>query len=168
MNTSETVRANLSDEAADEILRNTEWTKWADARDMIQAVYAKGRRAGAAAVPQVQGLTDAARDVLAERQRQISAEEWTPQHDDMEHDDGCLSRAAACYALQDHGFPVLWPGIIDKFRFNSLWPWDVQWWKPKDERRNLVRAGALILAAIERMDRATKNGLTIKEQSDES
>jgi hypothetical protein len=58
MNTSETVRANLSDEAADEILRNTEWTKWADARDMIQAVYAKGRRAGAAAVPQVQGLTE--------------------------------------------------------------------------------------------------------------
>jgi hypothetical protein len=36
--------ASLSDEAADEILRGSEWTKWSDARDMIQSVYAKGRK----------------------------------------------------------------------------------------------------------------------------
>jgi hypothetical protein len=35
-----------------------------------------------------------------------------------------------------------------------LWPWSVQWWKPKDRRRDLVRAGALIVAEIERLDRA--------------
>lgn len=27
------------------------------------------------------------------------------------------------------------------------------WWKPKDRRRNLVKAGALIVAEIERLDR---------------
>ena len=35
------------------------------------------------------------------------------------------------------------------------WPhtWDASWWKPKDRRRDLVRAGALIIAEIERLDR---------------
>lgn len=35
-----------------------------------------------------------------------------------------------------------------------LWPWDREWWKPKDRRRNLVRAAALLIAEIERLDRA--------------
>lgn len=34
------------------------------------------------------------------------------------------------------------------------WPWDFQWFKPSDDRRNLVKAGALILAELERLDRA--------------
>src|SRR5690606_333611 len=38
----------------------------------------------------------AARDVLAERRRQIEAEGWTPGHDDK-HAEG-LACAAACYA----------------------------------------------------------------------
>jgi hypothetical protein len=38
--------------------------------------------------------------------------------------------------------------------FLEIWPWDRKWWKPKDRRRDLVRAGALILAEIERLDRA--------------
>lgn len=49
-----------------------------------------------------QPLTDAARDVLAERQRQISAEGWTPEHDD-EHADGSLSQAALTYIEWVHG-----------------------------------------------------------------
>lgn len=80
--------------------------------------------------------SDAARDVLAERERQKSVEGWTPEHDD-EHNDEQLALAAACYAL---GSP-------------TFWPWENRWWKPKDRRRNLVRAGALILAEIERIDR---------------
>ena len=31
--------------------------------------------------------------------------------------------------------------------------WDSEWWKPKDRRRDLIRAGALIVAEIERLDR---------------
>jgi hypothetical protein len=35
----------------------------------------------------------------------------------------------------------------------SCWPTDWRW-NPADPRRNLVKAGALILAEIERIDRA--------------
>jgi len=31
-----------------------------------------------------------------------------------------------------------------------LWPWGVEYWKPKDPLTNLVRAGALVAAAIDR------------------
>lgn len=92
----------------------------------------------------------AERDVLAERQRQISAEGWTPEHDD-EHADGGMAQAAACYAL--HTEPV--GNVGDYLRF---WPWDAAWWKPKDRRSNLVRASALILAEIERIDRRVARG----------
>lgn len=92
--------------------------------------------------------TQAASDVLAERARQIAAEGWTPEHDD-EHDGGELARAGAAYALmadrEIHLKRKMTPG---------WWPWAVAWWKPKDRRSDLVRAGALILAEIERLDRA--------------
>lgn len=39
-----------------------------------------------------------------------------------------------------------------------LWAWHSRWWKPKDRRCNLVRAGALIVAEIERLDRAAALG----------
>jgi hypothetical protein len=94
------------------------------------------------AAPQTE--KDAARDVLAERKRQIEAECWTPQHDD-EHGNGEMAKAAACYALGSQGWPQ---------RGVNFWPWDASWWKPASNRRNLVKAGALILAEIERLDRA--------------
>lgn len=94
-----------------------------------------------------QKLTQAARDVLAERQRQISAEGWNPEHDD-EHDDGSLCMAAVCYAEGDHDDDLL----------PANWPWARKWWKPRDRRRNLVKAGALILAEIERLDRVAQKG----------
>lgn len=87
----------------------------------------------------------AALDVLAERRRQMEREGWTPEHDD-EHEDGELSRAAAAYAVE---------GIVWSHMPRSLWPWDMaSWYKPTTRRRNLVKAAALILAEIERLDRA--------------
>ena len=99
--------------------------------------------------------TNAARDVLAERQRQISAEGWATEHDDQ-HDSGELASAAASYAqcagLQREG------AVCEnafKAPYVENWPWSEYWWKPStDPRRNLVKAGALILAEIERLDRA--------------
>jgi hypothetical protein len=94
--------------------------------------------------------TQGARDVLAERQRQISAEGWTPEHDD-EHGGGHIANAAAAYAHYAAG------GGYKRAR--ELWPWSDNYWKPgdwanlTDRRRCLVKAGALILAEIERMDR---------------
>ncbi|EQB0382787.1 hypothetical protein ACYAFJ_004832, partial [Pseudomonas aeruginosa] len=84
-------------------------------------------------------------DVQAERRRQIEAEGWTPEHDD-EHDNGEMALAAASYAAYAH---IELSGDLP-----FCWPWDQQWWKPKSSRENLVRAGALVLAEIERLDRA--------------
>ncbi|HHK4734670.1 TPA: hypothetical protein ACQTZZ_000979 [Pseudomonas aeruginosa] len=84
-------------------------------------------------------------DVQAERKRQVEAEGWTPEHDD-EHDTGALASAAGCYAMFSLAYPAGDP--------SHFWPWDKSWWKPSpDGRRNMVKAGALILAEIERLDR---------------
>lgn len=87
-------------------------------------------------------------DIAAERQRQISAEGWTPDHDDA-HGSGEMAKAAACYALN--------AGRAPEYRDNSFvrsyWPWEFSWWKPTTARRDLVKAGALIVAEIERLDR---------------
>ncbi|MBZ7262444.1 hypothetical protein FMK81_13095 [Klebsiella oxytoca] len=90
-------------------------------------------------------FTTAATDVLAERQRQITAEGWTPEHDD-EYQHCEMAVAAACYIMADDDPRADVP---------ELWPWPSEWWKPTDVRRDLVKAGALILAEIERLDRAT-------------
>jgi hypothetical protein len=87
--------------------------------------------------------TKAIEDVIAERDRQKTVEGWSEAHDN-EHALGEMALAGACYALQ---FALPKPGP------NKLWPWDRKWWKPKEPRRDLVRAAALILAEIERLDR---------------
>ena len=94
--------------------------------------------------------TQAARDVLAERRRQVEAEGRTPEHDDM-YIDGQMAVAAGYYALA-----CGYPGERDIARGHvpQYWPWAPSWWKPRSVRRNLIKAGALILAEIERLDRA--------------
>ncbi|WP_373879380.1 ead/Ea22-like family protein [Klebsiella variicola] len=89
-------------------------------------------------------VTAAAADVLAERQRQVSAEGWTAAHDD-EYQHCEMAVAAACYIMADDDPRADVP---------ELWPWPSEWWKPTNIRRDLVKAGALILAEIERLDRA--------------
>ncbi|MGI0711372.1 hypothetical protein ACRCPD_24775 [Pseudomonas aeruginosa] len=85
-------------------------------------------------------------DVQAERRRQITAEGWTPDHDDL-YCAAELPRAAAAYILS---------GANDEAP--AIWPFVAKWWKPRDARANYVRAGALILAEIERLDRAAAPG----------
>jgi hypothetical protein len=79
-------------------------------------------------------------DVLAERKRQVELEGWTPEHDD-EHDKGEIAAAAFTAVKSPHDIN------------NLVWPWSLEWWRPSDRRRNLVKAAALILAEIERLDR---------------
>ncbi len=95
-------------------------------------------------------ISAAARDVLAERQRQIDVEGWTPEHDDA-HGYGDLARAAACYALTIREWRFRIDGALNVLEY--LWPWSLEWWKPTTRRRDLVKAAALILAEIERIDR---------------
>ncbi|HHQ3848755.1 TPA: hypothetical protein ACSPXK_000413 [Pseudomonas aeruginosa] len=89
-------------------------------------------------------------DVQAERLRQIEAEGWTPEHDD-EHSHGQMARASACYALAGSSAPNDGTAAL---LVSLAWPWDQQWWKPSTARRDLVKACALRLAEIERLDRA--------------
>ncbi len=89
--------------------------------------------------------TRAVIDVLAERQRQVEAEGWTSEYDD-DHDDGELAAAAAAYALSAANCVVELP-------YHRVWPWQTNWWKPTTPRRDLVKAAALLIAEIERLDR---------------
>ena len=83
-------------------------------------------------------------DVIAERQRQKVVEGWTSEHDDQ-YGKSQLLWASSCYVLN----------TIQPFnRIPMDWPWAPEWWKPTGPRRDLVKAGALILAEIERIDRA--------------
>ena len=103
------------------------------------------------AAPAAQGdASQAAIDVLAERRRQIEQEGWKAADDDK-HADGQMAVAAGYYAMAC-GYPHerdIGGGIVPQY-----WPWGRNWWKPKGKRANLVRAGALIVAEIERLDRA--------------
>lgn len=89
-------------------------------------------------------------EIQAERLRQVEREGFGPEHDDH-HQAGVLARAGAVYAclgaqeLENHQYDL------------PPWPWGEHWLKPKDARRNLVRAAALIAAEIERIDR-TRGG----------
>jgi hypothetical protein len=82
--------------------------------------------------------------IAVERQRQIEVEGWTPEHD-AEHVNGELAQAASCYALiAAHG---------TESYADDQWPWHSVWWKPSnDPIRNLVKAGALIAAEIDRLE----------------
>lgn len=97
--------------------------------------------------------------IKEERKRQISEEGFTESHDDR-HTSGEIGDAAICYAsaaakmargesleyvrecvsAMDRGFP---------------WPWEESWWNPSSTQiKNLIKAGALIVAEIERLQRA--------------
>lgn len=97
--------------------------------------------------------------IAIERTRQIKIKNWTAQHD-AEHRHGELSAAAVCYA-RIAGALERWE--LEKVNFETprFWPWDEKWWKPAQEPvRNLVKAGALIAAEIDRIlrDREIERG----------
>lgn len=125
----------------------------------VAEVKTKGKADSPLASPTAAlAVSKAARDVLAERRRQVEVEGWTPAHDD-EHGDESLAWAAVCYAMPE---PYRFGGDVQRMLTVGPippmpWPasWHVTWWKPEDPRRNLVKATALLLAEIERRDRAT-------------
>lgn len=95
-------------------------------------------------------MMSGAMQIATERGRQITAEGWSAEHDDR-HINGELRDAAIAYAM-----------ICDDrapFDLASVWPWEMKWWKPSDDPvRNLVKAGALIAAEIDRLQRKALNG----------
>lgn len=102
-------------------------------------------------------LLNGVESIAAERKRQVEKEGWTPEHDDKSHDPGDLAAAAFCYALAaaDSLNPYSQGDGVDPENPPDPWPFDRTWWKPdlENPRRDLVRAGALIAAEIDRLDR---------------
>ena len=94
--------------------------------------------------------------IAAERQRQIDAEGWTPEHD-AEHARRELACAARCYiSAADYAGVTgrAMPATARDQAQAAPWPWHESWWKPSiDPIRNLEKAGALIAAEIDRLER---------------
>ena len=99
--------------------------------------------------------------IAEERQRQVSAEGWTPEHDDT-HQKGELIDAGLSYllaAINTNNTVMQNPP--------REWPWERGCWKPSpDPVRNLVKAGALLAAEIDRRQRMTKGA--VKAEPDDS
>lgn len=85
--------------------------------------------------------------ITAERERQITEEGYTPEHDQGHAQD--LTKAGAAYAEY----------VVRTFEGEGLttfedldqpWPWHPGFWKPTGNPvRDLTKAGALIAAAID-------------------
>ena len=105
---------------------------------------------------QEESVSKGAQIIATERLRQLTVEGWTPEHDDA-HAAGELAQAAACYA---------WPAPRP-IEVKKAWPWQLSDWKPElygvpgataQEKtaariRVLAKAGALLAAEIDRLDR---------------
>lgn len=93
--------------------------------------------------------------IAEERQRQISEEGWTPEHDDQ-HVRGELASAGSAYALaaRDQVLGLQTAGIKEAIGM-MYWPGNWDEFKPTPSPvRNLVKACALLAAEIDRLQRA--------------
>jgi len=100
-------------------------------------------------------LSKAINDVLAERERQINVKGYSTDHDDS-YEQNELPRAAAEYTNQVIGRGWIFERHPDLYRSevaSDFWPWDACYWNPKSPREDLVRAAAILIAEIERLDR---------------
>lgn len=80
-------------------------------------------------------------EIAAERRRQVEALGYTPERDDgyVKQE---MARAGAALA------------IAERHPQGRLWPWGFDSFKPRTHRENLIRAAALLVAEVERLDRA--------------
>lgn len=142
----EIARAIAESEIAGSSLENKDID---DLVDLFEA-WLERRAPRATGETTVEAALDGIAIIAAERRRQLERENWTPEHDD-EHGRGEMAIAGACYAVVGTDASVQYP---DDDPEGSGWPWGGRWFKPKDDIRNLARAGALIAAEIDRLLRA--------------
>jgi hypothetical protein len=103
-------------------------------------------------------IKDGATLIADERKRQVEEEGYTPEHD-QGHSEGELGVAGACYALDLAIGPD--DEVASSFQSHcaeasdQCWPWDPKWWNPtpSDPVRQLAKAGALIAAEIDRLQK---------------
>lgn len=91
-------------------------------------------------------------DIIAERQRQITDEGFTPEQDDKYDREELVSAAISYIHLA-----TIWKDKDpDCYRNSSApmsWPWSPEWWRPTNPRRDMIKGIALLIAALERRDR---------------
>ena len=93
--------------------------------------------------------------IAQERRRQIAEEFYSAEYDD--HYKKCeLLRAAICYA--EAGWILAGGGSLREVRTSgriaTVWPWPRNLFKPaEDPARNLEKAGALLAAEMDRLER---------------
>lgn len=98
--------------------------------------------------------------ICEERKRQIAEEGYTSANDDFyTHDE--LLRAADCYIKAGRGLLASCFVNPHAGMAPSVWPWNKEFWKPlkpdlAGKIRNLTKAGALIAAEIDRLERLQK------------
>lgn len=97
--------------------------------------------------------------IADERRRQIEVEGWTEEYDLAANNNIQLVDAAFCYLIpEDHR------DTAGEHDVPAAWPWEWKWWKPTpdDRIRELTKAGALIAAEI---DRLQKGNHIIKDEN---
>lgn len=145
-----------------EVAEMVEYARLSDVRDIIdawdatfaapRAGWARNALALALLISPPMAMHPGLIAIAAERRRQIEVEGWTPDQDDTAMPGG-LPAAAACYAIVA-SLPDAVRATYPVGQPPQHWPWVDEWWKPSDRRRELVKAGALIAAEIDRIDRA--------------
>lgn len=78
--------------------------------------------------------------ISEERKRQIEKEGYTQEHDNNHNTEEFVLAAIAYLECNFEGYEA-----------DLTWPWDSNSFKPKDVKTNLVKAGALIAAALDRI-----------------
>lgn len=91
------------------------------------------------------GAMSGAELIQAERIDQVR-KGWTPEHD-AQHNQNELAHAAISYLMPNDGRALVW------------WPWEMRDYKPRpyDRVRELVKAGGLIAAEIDRLQRKAQD-----------
>lgn len=109
-------------------------------------------------------------EFAGERWRQIEAEGFSLWHDDG-HTEAQLARAAATYCYMaslttNERLSVARAitgsyGSTETALVRALWPstWSMHWLKPTLARRDLIKAGAMIIAEVGRIDRAAARAI---------
>lgn len=108
-----------------------------------------------------QRTMDVMTEIENERRRQVTHEGWSTAHDD-EHCNGEMAKAGAVYAwfasLPEKRREIIMAAAEngdDAAIYRRLWPWERGWFKPGTARRMLIKAAALLVAEIERIDRTS-------------
>lgn len=78
--------------------------------------------------------------ISEERQRQIIEEGYTKEHDSF-HSPTEFVKAAIAYLVS----------CYDNEKGIDCWPWEETGFKPGSSKRNMVKAGALLAAALDLM-----------------